>query len=84
MQDKRKSNQKANEEEGDTLTVSPSPVPIKYILGYFGFQHFKHFQQVFNKMLHNDFRHFDGLSTIQHVFNNSFNSVFLFLFTFYR
>ena len=29
MQDERKGDQKANEEEGDTLTVSPSPVPIK-------------------------------------------------------
>jgi hypothetical protein len=33
MQNKRKGDQKANEEERDTLTVSPSPVPIKYTLG---------------------------------------------------
>lgn len=29
MQDKRKSYPEANEEERDTLTVSPGPVPIK-------------------------------------------------------
>lgn len=34
---------------------------------------FQHFQQVFNNKLHNDFRHFDELSTIQQVFNKVFN-----------
>lgn len=29
MRDKRKGDKEADEEEGDTLTVSPSPVPIK-------------------------------------------------------
>nr|DAE55395.1 MAG TPA: hypothetical protein [Microviridae sp.] len=32
-------------------------------------------------MLHNDFRHFDELSTIQQVFNKTFNSIFCLLFT---
>lgn len=31
-------------------------------------------------MLHNDFRHFDGLSTFQQHFNKTFNSIFCFFF----
>lgn len=34
---------------------------------------FQHFQQVFNKKLHKEFRHYDEHSTIQQVFNKTFN-----------
>nr|DAI37025.1 MAG TPA: hypothetical protein [Microviridae sp.] len=32
--------------------------------------------------MHNDFRHFDELSTFQQFFHKTFNSVFCFLFAF--
>lgn len=48
------------------------------------FQQFQHFQQVFHKMLHNGFRHFDGLLTIQQVFNKTFNISFCYFFSMCR
>nr|DAU89825.1 MAG TPA: hypothetical protein [Microviridae sp.] len=39
------------------------------------FQQFQHFQQVFNIKVHNKIHHNDEHSTIQQVFNKTFNRV---------
>lgn len=76
MQDERKGDQKANEEERDTITVSWCHLAqylSSKVLGYFNFQHFQHFQQVLNIKVHNKIHHNDEHSTIQQVINKNFN-----------